>query len=155
MNNHILGVQQYDKNKKPICAICGKSYDRLLTHVRQAHKMPSDVYRKRFGFCRSFSFISQQSKEKAKSRLLENYDLVVTENLINKGKKTRVKKGERRFDHTMTPQRLLIIAENRSKQDLSKPKAYCIDCGIVVSTRKTKLCLRCYRLRMIERNKAK
>lgn len=85
-------------------------------------------YRKKFGFCKSFAFISEESRQKVREKTLANYDTVIAKNLIENGKKTRCVKGHNKFKHVMTKQRLLILADARSKQD---PKDLADRCRLI------------------------
>ena len=44
------GIIEYDDSGKPICEICKKSFNRVLSHVRQAHQMSEREYKLAFGF---------------------------------------------------------------------------------------------------------
>ncbi len=139
----MLGVQEYDYEGKPICAECGKSFHRVLAHVRQAHNLTGAEYRSKFGFCVSFAFISPESAEKVRAKTLKNAPLVIEHNLKRGGRKTRFKKGVPSVSRgKMTPQRYLIIKQNKSKRIL-KPKPVCA-CGNLLTSRKTKRCQTCY-----------
>ena len=43
-----LGEVKYDEMGRPICHICGRAFDKLLTHVKQRHKMDPEQYKKMF-----------------------------------------------------------------------------------------------------------
>ena len=147
----MLGVQEYF-NGKCVCALCGKAFDRLLAHVRQNHAINAEEYRKEYGFCKGFAFISFISAEKTRLKTLNYLKQHGKEELIAKGMKTRFNL-ERKQDHTMTPQRYLIIEENKSKR-IIKPNRKCITCENFVSDRiHGKRCQGCYIKIMIKRNK--
>jgi hypothetical protein len=87
------GIIEYDDAGKPICEICGKSFSRVLSHVRQKHDMTEREYKIEFGFDLNKGICSLESSEKSRQKALENYDLVIAENLIANGSKTRFVKG--------------------------------------------------------------
>ena len=87
------GIIEYDDAGKPICEICGKSFNRVLSHVRQKHDMTEKEYKLEFGFDLGKGICSLESAEKSRIKALENYDLVIAQNLINNGSKTRFEKG--------------------------------------------------------------
>lgn len=143
----------YDNYGKPICEICAKSFDRLMTHVRQSHGMDSAQYRQKFGYCKSTTFSSKDSSALSRQRVLENRKLCIEGNLIHGGMKTRARKNHRQFKHVVTLERRLILEQARAKQDLTKPRAKCQACHKFLSNRKGKLCLKHYREAMSIRNK--
>lgn len=138
----IKGVPLYNKDGKPICFICGKSFERLIAHVRQKHHMQGYEYRKNYGFCKSFAFISQNSKEKI-SKITKGHKHIIFNNLIKAGNKTRFFNGHNICSHEIMEQRLNIIKNNKLKRKL-KQKSHCIDCDKELSTRKSKRCLKCH-----------
>lgn len=103
-----------------ICHICGKAYNKLGCHVRQAHKMTAEEYKKEFGLCTTRGLISDKSKEKARQRNLENFDKVVADNLIKKGVDTRYKKG----DKGRTKDKVCIQLVNELRERLPKGKPF-------------------------------
>ena len=87
------GEVKYSPDDKPICHICGKAYDKLLSHVTQVHNINARDYKKEFGLDVIKGIMSEESTEIARVRNEENYDLVVEENLLKKGEKTRFEEG--------------------------------------------------------------
>jgi hypothetical protein len=87
------GKVHYDENGKPICSICGKSFDRLLTHVRQKHFMTEREYKEMNGLDVGTGIISKESKQKSRDAVFRNYNKVVAKNLIMAGESTRYKAG--------------------------------------------------------------
>ena len=79
----------YDIHWRPICHICCKAFNKLLSHVRQKHDMDWRTYRITFWLDLSKWIMSQSSIEKARTKALENYDKVIKVNLLEKGKDTR------------------------------------------------------------------
>lgn len=90
----MYGIIEYDFDGKPICEICGKSFSRVLSHVRQKHDMTEREYKLKFGFDLKKGICSQDSSEKSRERALKNYDKVIAENLIKNGQKSRFKNGD-------------------------------------------------------------
>ena len=88
------GIIEYDKHGNPICEVCQRGYARVCSHVRQKHGMTAREYKHKFGFDQVKGIASQESHILARRRVMENYDLVVTKNLVKNGKKTRFKKGD-------------------------------------------------------------
>lgn len=80
-----------DSEGKPICHICGRSYKRLGSHIKESHKMTIDEYKAQFGLC-----ASARTTEKNYSQHMHNlaYKYNMPQRLIETGKGTRVKKGE-------------------------------------------------------------
>jgi len=89
------GQIEYDDAGKPICEICDKSFNRVLSHVRQKHDMSEKEYKTLFGFDLHKGICSLESAEKSRLKALENYDLVIAQNLIGNGSKTRFVKGSK------------------------------------------------------------
>lgn len=89
------GIIEYDQEGKPICEICGKSFHRVLSHVRQKHDMNEKEYKIKFGFDLHKGICSRFSQELSRRRVEENYEKSVKENLLKKGSKTRFKKGSK------------------------------------------------------------
>lgn len=106
------GIIEYDDAGKPICEICGKAYNRVLSHVRQKHDMSEKEYKIEFGFDLGKGICSLESAEKSRIKALENYDLVIAQNLINNGSKTRfIKGGQGRTKDKISQQTRLSLIE--------------------------------------------
>lgn len=115
------GEIHYDKEGKPICHICGKSFKKLLAHVWQKHRMSAYDYKKHFGLETTKSIMCKESIEIARQRNLENYDKVVKNNLIRKGENTRFKKGYKgRTKDQVSPMTAKKLKENWDKNIRSK-----------------------------------
>ena len=89
------GKIDYDMQGRPICAICGKGFDRLGFHVWKTHKMEAIEYKKMFGLDTKKGLTSQKSRLKSRNAVLKNYDKVVTQNLLKNGENTRFHKGHK------------------------------------------------------------
>ena len=87
------GVIEYDKEGKPICEICKKSFNRVLAHVRQKHGMNEREYKMKFGFDVGAGICSKESSEKTRTKTLANYNKCIRKNLLSQGTKTRFTKG--------------------------------------------------------------
>jgi len=110
------GVIEYE-NGKPICEICGKAFNRVISHVRQKHDMSEKEYKIQFGFDLYKGICSLESAEKSRIKALENYDLVIAQNLINNGSKTRFVKG----GNGRTKDKVSEQTRNALKERLKKP----------------------------------
>lgn len=91
----MYGEIEYDPDGKPICEICGKSFNRVVSHIRQKHNMSEREYKTQFGFDLGKGICSPESAEKTRRKTLDNYDLVIGQNLIANGQKSRFKKGSK------------------------------------------------------------
>ena len=84
---------EYAPNGDCICHICGKAFRKLGGHIVQAHKMLMRDYCTKFGlFYRNNKASNVEYRENMKNI---QKDYCITENLIEKGKNTRVKKGDK------------------------------------------------------------
>jgi hypothetical protein len=110
------GVIEYE-NGKPICEICGKAFNRVISHVRQKHDMSEKEYKTEFGFDLHKGICSLESAEKSRIKALENYDLVIAQNLINNGSQTRFAKGSK----GRTKDKISEQTRNALKERLKKP----------------------------------
>ena len=81
----------YDANGKVICHICGRSYTRLGSHIKESHEMTIDQYKEKFGLCRK-SRTTENSYSENMSYLAYKYKM--DERLVETGKNTRIKKGD-------------------------------------------------------------
>jgi hypothetical protein len=89
------GEVRYCLKGKPVCHICGISFDRLLSHVRQKHKISAREYKIKFGLDVIKGICSKESAKKSRKAVFDNYELVVKQNLIKNGKNTTFKKGSK------------------------------------------------------------
>lgn len=98
---------QYDDKGYPICHICGRAYKKLLSHVWQKHGMTEKEYKEKFGLDRYKGIIAPITKNKLQIAVKKHYSLVVEQNLIKGGLKTRFTKGmEGRTIDKCSPQTL-------------------------------------------------
>lgn len=87
------GEVVYDANGNPICHICGKGFRKLLSHVWQKHELYGNEYKEMFGLDKKKGIMSEEAKELLRQRVKENYDKVVTKNLLKGGEGSRFKAG--------------------------------------------------------------
>ena len=110
------GIIEYDATGKPICEICGKSFHRVLSHVRLKHNMNHKEYKTKFGLDIKKGICSEESKNISRQYVLNNYDKCITANLIKNGKNTRFKKGsEGRKRNKVSEQTRLKLIEHMKK----------------------------------------
>lgn len=115
------GVIEYDDKGKPICEICGKSFHRVLSHVRQKHDMNEREYKLKFGFDLKKGICSRFSKELSRIAVEENYDKVVVQNLNKKGQKSRFKKGDKgRTKDKVSEQTRIRLKERLKSPEMQK-----------------------------------
>lgn len=108
-----LGVINYDYKGRPICNICGKGFNKLISHVVQKHNMDSLTYKKKFGYDTTKGIMSKKSTEIAREQALKNLPKII-DNLIEKGKNTRFKKGsEGRTKNKISPQTAIWLKNNK------------------------------------------
>lgn len=109
------GEVGYSPEGKPICHICGKAYDKLMIHVYQIHGMSHDEYKKEFGLDLGKGLMSEESKELARKRVFENYDVSIAENLLERGKATRFEEGHKLARTYISEQTRNSLIDNISK----------------------------------------
>lgn len=85
---------QYEEGKIQ-CKLCGGWYKKICSHVVQYHDMTSSEYKELAGHNRVGGVMCDASKEIARKRVMENYEVSIKENLVEKGKETRLKKGNK------------------------------------------------------------
>ena len=108
----VIGELKKDRYGNYYCHICGKSFKKLMSHVVQKHNMTAMEYKRHFGLYTTKGILCEDSRRLARERNLENYGIVVEENLVDKGKNTRFKHGaEGRPKSKVCPQLM-----NRLKQ---------------------------------------
>lgn len=87
------GEVQYDNEGRPICHICGRAFKKLASHAFHTHNINAYEYKEKFGLNNNQGLISESTKKILQEHSKNNYDLVIKENLLNKGKDHRFKKG--------------------------------------------------------------
>lgn len=78
---------------KPVCHICGKSFHRLMSHVRQKHDMSALEYKRTFDLNVSQGIISEVSAKKSREAVYAHPEII--EGLTANGVKSRFKKGSK------------------------------------------------------------
>lgn len=108
----MYGVIEYDENGLIKCEICGLYFARPTAHARQKHNITAKEYKKQFGLDNKKGVISKYSAQLSRDRVMENYDRVVSENLISGGIKSRFKEGDsgRTKDQVSAQTRARLIA---------------------------------------------
>ena len=84
------------------CAICGLWYRKVASHVYYAHNTTARDYKKMLGLDNKKGLISSNMKATLQSYTTKYKDIVITQNLINRGKKTRYQKAHTQ-NYTRTP----------------------------------------------------
>ena len=87
------GIIEYNLDGNPICEICGKSFKRVLSHARQKHKINEKEYKLKFGLDLHKGICSKESHDLSRKRVLDNYEICIASNLVNKGCLNRFKAG--------------------------------------------------------------
>jgi hypothetical protein len=88
------GIIIYNEEGQPQCEICGKYFNRVISHVRQKHDMNEREYKIMFGFDLHKGICSKDSSEKTREKTLSNYDRCISKNLIANGSNTRFQIGD-------------------------------------------------------------
>lgn len=85
------GTIAYDDQGKPICYICGKSFVRLGSHIKESHGLTIAEYKEQFGLCRS-----TRTTEKSYSNIMKQHakNNGMDQQLLEVGKTTRIQKGD-------------------------------------------------------------
>ena len=89
------GILEYNEEGEPKCEICGKFFNRVISHVRQKHFLNEKEYKKQFGFDLKRGICSKESSEKSRIKTLDNYEKCINQNLKIKGFKNRFKLGDK------------------------------------------------------------
>lgn len=110
------GRIEYDPDGKIICHICGRSYTRLGSHVRESHSMTIDTYKDFFGLCRTAKTTEARYSNLMRQLALSNE---MDKRLVEIGKNTRIKPGESR---RMRKGRKTRLQERLDKSERMKGK---------------------------------
>lgn len=110
-----MGVISKDERGRVICHICGMSFKRLGSHVRESHSMTIEEYKDLFGLCRSARTTEKTYSDRMRQIARENK---MPEQLITTGTKTRFQKGDK-TSRLGKPVRLqeIIDKKNRRRSD--------------------------------------
>lgn len=110
-----VGEIRYDLDGRPICHICGRAYNKLMQHARLKHGLSALEYKKSFGLNVSKGIIATRTAEILRSYVDKNYEVVVENNLLKNGRKTRFETGcEGRTKEKLSLQALKDL-QNRKK----------------------------------------
>jgi hypothetical protein len=116
-------IIEYNPEGLPKCEICGKFFNRILSHVRQKHFINEKEYKKQFGYDLKKGICSKESSAKSREQVLINFDKCVGQNLILKGSKSRFIKGVKgRTKEQVSPQTQLRLKQ-RLIEDVDMIKA--------------------------------
>lgn len=85
------GTIAYDDQGKIICHICGKSFVRLGSHIKESHGLTIAEYKEQFGLCHG-TRTTEKSYSNIMSRHAKNNGM--DQQLLEAGKATRIKKGD-------------------------------------------------------------
>jgi hypothetical protein len=108
----MYGIIEYNEEGLPKCEICGKYYNRVVSHVRQSHDMSAKDYKKEYGFDNKKGICSEKSANATRIKTMSNYDTVIAQNLLVGGKKSRFKQGsEGRTKDKVTEQTRIRLSE--------------------------------------------
>jgi hypothetical protein len=133
------GETKFDEQGRPICHICGRAFRKLLSHVWQKHDMTKREYKEQFGLYTSKGLCAESTAEKLREAVKENYDLVVTENLIKEGVSTRYKEGhEGRTNEKVSPQLKKDLIERLPNKNKNGIEEYVEDIRNEYKEKKTK-----------------
>jgi hypothetical protein len=111
------GIIEFDESGKPICEICKKSFNRVISHVRQVHNMNEREYKITYGFDLKKGICSKNSSTKTREKTLSNFDKCVSKNLIINGKKYRFVKGSEGRTKEKVSEQTKIRLKQRLKED--------------------------------------
>jgi hypothetical protein len=94
----------------------------LLSHVWQKHDLLADEYKEMFGLDKKKGILNEDAREVLRQRVKENYDVVVAQNLLKNGQRSRFKYGSggRTKDKVSEQTRRMLsqrISKKRKKDD--------------------------------------
>lgn len=111
-----MGVILSTKNGERIqCHLCGKTFEELQAHVRQAHDMSNGEYKDKFGLAGSTSLISENIRQKRKLRTIEWMKNMSPEKLRAMRQKTRegYRRWKEKFGHLRVQPKIALETKNR------------------------------------------
>lgn len=89
------GEVALDEQNRLICHICGRAFKKLGSHAINGHGITAYEYKKMFELNNNTGLLIESSKEKLRQNIKDNYEVVVKQNLLENGSKTRFKKGSK------------------------------------------------------------
>ena len=108
----------YDEQLRPICHICGRAYNKLMSHARLKHDLTAIEYKKLFGLNTTQGIISPITADILRRHVDRNYDAVVKENLMVCGVDTRFEKGSKgRTKEKLSLQALKGLKNRKGKDE--------------------------------------
>lgn len=84
------GEIKYAPNGDPICHICGQAHRKLGNHIRFKHQMSQIEYREKYKLYRNTRLSNYEYQEKMSKYNNKYRNIVVEQNLIKGGEKTRI-----------------------------------------------------------------
>lgn len=117
------GIINYDADGNPICEICGKSFKRVISHVRQKHDLSEREYKLQFRFDLKKGICSKESAETTRVKTLVNYDKCIAKNLMVGGEKSRFKDGSKgRNKEQVSEQTMIMLKEKLKHPNMDKAR---------------------------------
>jgi len=115
------GKIEYDSEGKPICELCGKTFNNLGLHVWKDHNMKANDYKIMFGLDKKSGLLSHVTREKKSKATIANYDILIKRNLLERGKNTRFyEKNKGRTKNMLSEQTRQRLIEHINKVRKSK-----------------------------------
>lgn len=112
------GEIKYDNEGRLICHICGRAFKKLSSHAINGHGITAYEYKKMFGLNNNAGLLIETTKEQLRRHIKNNYDLVVEQNLIEKGTNTRFEDGgEGRTRDKIRLQCMNVLINNTIKKN--------------------------------------
>lgn len=108
----------YDEKLRPICHICGRAYNKLMSHARLKHDLTAIEYKKLFGLNTTQGIISPVTADVLRRHVDKNYETVVKGNLMTYGIDTRFENGSK--GRTKEKLSLQALKELQSRSDNNK-----------------------------------
>lgn len=111
----------YDSQRRPICHICGRAYNKLMSHARLTHGISAREYKLMFSLSLKKGIVSPDTAEVLREHVRKNYEIVVSNNLVKAGSDTRFEKGyEGRTKDKLSLQELNAIRLRNEKKKRNK-----------------------------------
>lgn len=110
------GVIEYNKDGKPKCELCGRHFNRVISHVRQKHEMNEREYKQMFGFDLKKGICSKESAEKSRDATMKNFDKCIVFNLLVRGEHSRFAQGSQGRTKDMVSEQTKLMLKNRLLQ---------------------------------------
>ena len=105
------GIIEYNDLGEPKCEICGKFFNRVITHARQKHDINAREYKIQFGLDLKSGVCSKESSERTRIKTLSNYEKCINKNLLQKGSKTRFAKRDKYKKSYVSEQTKIMLRE--------------------------------------------